>query len=220
MFFPTRFAAIVVRAQRGGRVVTAFLRSRIYPITRTKRTYGAKHTTQTSHEITLTHPTQPQTTTRRRSRCSHLPISQSRCSVPFFFSIRSPGTGERKEFDHHVVLKESDDLLRTLFFSIVKETTGTEFYDSLTRVYELSEKFHDSQSDADFATLAEKLGSLDKEGTYCISQIPILFAHTRLTLSFIYLRNHDARERVFEHPEPAQRQRARGECDGGAARAA
>lgn len=26
------------------------------------------------------------------------------------------GTGERKEFDHHVVLKESDDLLRTLFF--------------------------------------------------------------------------------------------------------
>jgi len=45
LFFPTRFAAIVVRAQRGGRVVTAFLRSRIYPITRTKRTYGVKHTT-------------------------------------------------------------------------------------------------------------------------------------------------------------------------------
>jgi len=60
-------------------------------------------------------------------------------------------------------------LLRTLFFSIVKETTGTEFYDSLTRVYELSEKFHDSQSDADFATLAEKLGSLDKEETMMLA---------------------------------------------------
>ena len=49
-----------------------------------------------------------------------------------------------------MVLQESDDLLRTLFFSIVKETTGTDFYESLVAVYELSEKFHESQSDADF----------------------------------------------------------------------
>ena len=62
-----------------------------------------------------------------------------------------------------MVLQESDDLLRTLFFSIVKETTGTEFYESLVAVYELSEKFHESQSDADFKALADKLGSLDKE---------------------------------------------------------
>ena len=75
----------------------------------------------------------------------------------------STGTGEKKAFDHHVVLQESDDLLRTLFFSIVKETTGTEFYESLVAVYELSEKFHESQSDADFKALADKLGSLDKE---------------------------------------------------------
>ena len=62
-----------------------------------------------------------------------------------------------------MVLQESDDLLRTLFFSIVKETTGTDFYESLVAVYELSEKFHESQSDADFKALADKLGSLDKE---------------------------------------------------------
>ena len=42
-------------------------------------------------------------------------------------SRKPPGTGEKKAFDHHVVLQESDDLLRTLFFSIVKETTGTDF---------------------------------------------------------------------------------------------
>ena len=33
----------------------------------------------------------------------------------------------------------------------------------------------------------------DASGTYCISQIPTLFAHTRLTLSFIYLSRGDAR---------------------------
>jgi phosphoenolpyruvate carboxylase len=61
------------------------------------------------------------------------------------------------------VLQESDDLLRTLFFSIVKETTGTEFYESLTAVYELSEKFHETQSEADFASLSAKLDTLTNE---------------------------------------------------------
>ena len=73
------------------------------------------------------------------------------------------GTGETTHFDHHQVLQESDDLIRALFFSIVKETTGTEFFQSLKEVYDLSEKFHESQAQSDFDALTTKLGSLTNE---------------------------------------------------------
>lgn len=68
-----------------------------------------------------------------------------------------------------MVLKESDDLMRSLFFSIVKETTGTEFVQSLTSVYNLSEKFHDTQNVADFEALTTKLSSLSNEETVMLA---------------------------------------------------
>lgn len=73
------------------------------------------------------------------------------------------GTGEKTAFDHQKVLKESDDLMRSLFFSIVKETTGTEFWEGLSEVYNLSEKFHRSQNSSDFEALAERMSSLTNE---------------------------------------------------------
>ena len=68
-----------------------------------------------------------------------------------------------------MVLQESDDLLRTLFFSIVKETTGTKFFESLVSVYELSEKFHATQDPADFEKLAAKLATLSNEETMLLA---------------------------------------------------
>lgn len=79
------------------------------------------------------------------------------------------GTGETTHFDHHQVLQESDDLIRALFFSIVKETTGTEFFQSLKEVYDLSEKFHESQAQSDFDALTTKLGSLTNEETMMLA---------------------------------------------------
>ena len=68
-----------------------------------------------------------------------------------------------------MVLQESDDLLRTLFFSIVKETTGSKFYESLVSVYELSEKFVATQDPADFENLAAKLAMLSNEETMLLA---------------------------------------------------
>ena len=79
------------------------------------------------------------------------------------------GTGESTQFDHHQVLQESDDLIRALFFSIVKETTGTEFFQSLKEVYDLSEKFHETQAQSDFDALTTKLGSLTNEETMMLA---------------------------------------------------
>ena len=79
------------------------------------------------------------------------------------------GTGESTQFDHHQVLQESDDLIRALFFSIVKETTGTEFFQSLKDVYDLSEKFHETQAQSDFDALTTKLGSLTNEETMMLA---------------------------------------------------
>ena len=79
------------------------------------------------------------------------------------------GSGETHDFDHHEVLQESEDLMRALFFSIVRETTGTEFDDSLEAVYALSEQFHKSNDPADFAALTTKLGSLSDEETVMLA---------------------------------------------------
>jgi len=79
------------------------------------------------------------------------------------------GTGEKTDFDHQMVLKESDNLMRSLFFSIVKETTGTEFFESLSAVYQLSEKFHESQDAGDFEALTSKLGALSNEETLMLA---------------------------------------------------
>ena len=44
---------------------------------------------------------------------------------PAAAAAAAAGTGEKQSFDHNLVLKESDDLMRSLFFSIVQETSGT-----------------------------------------------------------------------------------------------
>ena len=59
--------------------------------------------------------------------------------------------------------------IRALFFSIVKETAGTEFFQSLKEVYDLSEKFHESQAQSDFDALTTKLGSLTNEETMMLA---------------------------------------------------
>ena len=67
------------------------------------------------------------------------------------------------------MLKESDDLMRSLFFSIVKETTGSDFFESLSLVYNLSEKFHRTQDNGDFEALTTKLSSLSHEETVMLA---------------------------------------------------
>mmetsp|Transcript_17993 Transcript_17993/g.44651 ORF Transcript_17993/g.44651 Transcript_17993/m.44651 type:complete len:999 (+) Transcript_17993:195-3191(+) len=79
------------------------------------------------------------------------------------------GTGEKKSFNHQTVLKESDDLMRSLFFSIVQETSGTEFFDSLKEVYALSEKFHNTHAEEDFEAIATRLATLSNEETLLIT---------------------------------------------------
>jgi phosphoenolpyruvate carboxylase len=54
-------------------------------------------------------------------------------------------------------------------YRYAKETTGSDFFNSLSAVYNLSEKFHVSQDSGDFEALAAKLSSLSNEETVMLA---------------------------------------------------
>ena len=51
------------------------------------------------------------------------------------------GTGETNTFDTAEAVAESDELMREMFFSIVKETAGEEMVTKIMDVYKISETF-------------------------------------------------------------------------------
>jgi phosphoenolpyruvate carboxylase len=70
------------------------------------------------------------------------------------------GRGESKEFNAFDVIEECDELLRTIFFAVVRETVGEEFLNKLMRVYEASEKFGASKDSKDFEAMKSMLDGM------------------------------------------------------------
>ena len=67
------------------------------------------------------------------------------------------GTGETNTFDTAEAVAESDELMREMFFSIVKETAGEEMLNKIMDVYKISETFSESHSSGDFDKLKNTL---------------------------------------------------------------
>ena len=70
------------------------------------------------------------------------------------------GTGETNTFDTAEAVAESDELMREMFFSIVKETAGEEMLNKIMDVYKISETFSESHSPEDFDKLKTTLDAL------------------------------------------------------------
>jgi phosphoenolpyruvate carboxylase len=71
------------------------------------------------------------------------------------------GRGETKEFNAHDVIEECDELLRTIFFAVVRETAGDKFLGQLKSVYEASEKFGSSHDPKDFDAMQAMLETME-----------------------------------------------------------
>ena len=73
------------------------------------------------------------------------------------------GTGESKDFNAHDVIEECDELLRTIFFNVVRETAGENFLNKLMAVYESSEKFETSHEAKDFDAMKDFLEGFEMD---------------------------------------------------------
>ena len=79
------------------------------------------------------------------------------------------GTGETNTFDTAEAVAESDELMREMFFSIVKETAGEEMLNKIMDVYKISETFSESHSSEDFDKLKNTLDALKLDETLMLS---------------------------------------------------